>query len=158
MRYGPVLAAACASVLLAAPHRPTVYPNSSIAILAMTEGPQRLLWLAAQDGLYRFDGLHYQRIAGYPLASARFLASSSDGSIWIAGDEGLVRYRDAQFRVMVRDKIAALAEGDGYVIVKTQLDDWKIGIDGSIRRLGFGLRGKDRFLWQFESFFQIAKW
>src|SRR3954471_24500221 len=104
--------------LAGASHRLRVYPNSAITILAIAEGPDRLLWLAAEDGLYRFDGLHYHKIPDFPFASARFLAFTSDGSLWAAGHEGLVRYKN-RFEVILRDSVENMAARPDRVFLRT---------------------------------------
>ena len=57
------------SVTYAAPHRLRVYPNAALRAFAIAQGPDEFLWLAASDGLYRFDGFHYHKITAFPLAS-----------------------------------------------------------------------------------------
>ena len=81
------------------PHRLRVYPNS-LTIFSIAQGPDGMLWLAAEDGLYRFDGFHYHKIPNFPFASARFVAFTSDGSLWAADFEGVTRVRNNKFEIV----------------------------------------------------------
>src|SRR5258708_7205866 len=84
----------------AAPNRLRVYPNS-LTIFSMAQGPDGMLWLAAEDGLYRFDGFHYHKITGYPFASARFVAFTRDGTLWVADFQGIPRFPNNPFTVIL---------------------------------------------------------
>ena len=115
---------------VAAPHRLRVHPNPSITIVAMTQGPDGFLWLAAEDGLYRFDGLHYQKIPDFPFASARFVALTGDGALWVAGREGLARYKD-RFEVVLREGVVGMAALPDQVFVKMERLA-SVHLDGSV--------------------------
>jgi ligand-binding sensor domain-containing protein len=110
----------------AALHRMTVHPNPSLIILAITEGPDGLLWLAATDGLYRFDGLHYHKITGYPFSSARFVGFTKDGSLWAGDFQGLARMRDGRFEVVLHDDVRSMA---------AYPDEVYAGIPGGLARI-----------------------
>lgn len=118
----------------AAPHRLRVYPNS-LTIFSIAQGPDGLLWLAAEDGLYRFDGFHYHKITSFPFASARFVAFTRDGSLWVADFEGLTRVRNNRFEVVLTEEVSGMAAYPDQVFVKVPKDLLQIGVDGSIRRL-----------------------
>jgi ligand-binding sensor domain-containing protein len=134
-RLTAIVAILClAASLTAAPHRLRVHPNPSITILSITQGPDGFLWLAAEDGLYRFDGLHYQKIRDFPFASARFVAFTSDGALWAAGREGLARYQD-HFEVILREAVKGMAALPDQVYVS--LDRLaSVHLDRSVHRLG----------------------
>jgi ligand-binding sensor domain-containing protein len=128
------LAFCLSASLLAAPHRFRVYPNSSITILSMAQGPDGFLWLAAADGLYRFDGFHFHKIPDFPFSAARFVTFTQDGSLWAGSHEGLVRYTE-RFHVVLREEVLALVSIGHDVIAKLTLrDNVRVGTDGSIER------------------------
>src|SRR6476660_6028260 len=91
----------------ASPHRIRLYPNPSMVVNSMAESPDGFLWLAAVDGLYRFDGFHFHKIPAFPLPSARFVGFTRDGSLWCAGLEGLVRFHQNRFDVIMRENVIA---------------------------------------------------
>src|SRR5438552_5150739 len=117
----------------AVPHRLRVYPNPAITILSIAQGPDGFLWLAAGDGLYRFDGLHYQKIPDFPFASSRFVAFTGDGALWSGGREGLVRFKD-RFEIVLHEEVFGMAALPDQVFVS--LDHLaSVHLDGSVHRL-----------------------
>ena len=123
-----------------ATHRYRVHPNPTISIFAIAEGPDGLLWLAASDGLYRFDGLHYHKIPGYPFTSARTLGFTSDGSLWVGDFSGLARYREGRFTTVLHEVVVSLAAYPDQVFASLQGRLARIGLDGTVRWLDVATR------------------
>ena len=132
--FSALLVCALPDTSAAAAHRLRVYPNPSIAVNAIAESPDGFLWLAAADGLYRFDGLHYDKIPGFPFASARFVVFTRDGSLWCGGQEGLTRFHHNRFDVLSKESVIALAAYPDEVFVRLGLLT-RFGLDGSKRNL-----------------------
>ena len=118
----------------AAYHRLRTYPNPNIAVNAIAESPDGFLWLAAGDGLYRFDGLHYHRIPAYPFSSARFVAFTRDGSIWCGGVDGLARFHNGRFDIVTRENLTGLAAYPEEVFARLAVLN-RIGLDGALHPL-----------------------
>lgn len=124
----------------AAPHRQRVYPNSSITIFSIAQGPDGFLWLAAADGLYRFDGFRYDKIPNFPFLSADSVGFTQDQSLWCSGPEGLVRGRNNQFTILTREPTGSLAVYPNQVFARMQNGLARIGLDGSVTRLNEVIR------------------
>jgi len=70
------------------------------AIFAIAQTPDGYLWLGAEYGLFRFDGIHavpWQPPAGQHLPSAPYsLLASRDGTLWIGTFAGLVSWNGSK--------------------------------------------------------------
>src|SRR5262249_6241360 len=112
-----------------------VYPNTSITVFSMAEGPDGFLWLAATDGLYRFDGFHYHKITSFPFGSARYVAFTRDGSMWCGSLDGATRFRNGSFDVVLSDEVDGFAAYPDQLFVRLIKGFVRIGLDGSMRRV-----------------------
>jgi signal transduction histidine kinase/ligand-binding sensor domain-containing protein len=77
----------------------------------LAQGADGWLWVASPSGLYRFDGVRFERIDkvyGHPLASNNInaLAIAPDGAIWVG-------YRIGGLSVFRKDGAHTYAEADG---------------------------------------------
>ena len=61
------------------------------------------LWVGTGNGLFRYDGAHFQRFGmeeGLPSASVRGLKEGPDGSIWVVTGRGLARSHGDSFQAV----------------------------------------------------------
>ncbi|WP_235914357.1 sensor histidine kinase [Rugamonas rivuli] len=75
------------------------------------QGPDGWLWIATPTGMYRFDGVRFERtdkIHGYPLESSNImgLTTAPDGAVWVG-------YRVGGVSVFRKDGAHTYAEQDG---------------------------------------------
>jgi hypothetical protein len=137
----PILFLLLAAILSAAPHRFREHPNAALTITSMAEDPRGMLWLAATDGLFRFDGLHYQRFPGAPFRSVRFVGTTQDGSMWIAGQSGLARYRGGKWEVASTEDVSSFAVASDMVFFGVNRRVHRIDMHGRTTRMPQEARG-----------------
>lgn len=80
-------------------------------VTKFAQGPDGWLWIATPTGLYRFDGVHFERIDalhGHPLDSGNImaLAATPDGALWVG-------YRVGGVSVFRKDGAHTYLERDG---------------------------------------------
>jgi len=128
-------------------------PQNSVHAVAQTA--DGFLWFGTEEGLVRFDGVHFQvynreDFAGLASDYVTALAAAPDGSLWIGTDSGLSRFTPAQpgssagqFQILAASglagsRITALCPGhDGslwvgavrglYRVVKDRIENWTVG-------------------------------
>ncbi|MEO6277566.1 diguanylate cyclase [Roseateles sp.] len=77
----------------------------SLGVRAAVQDAEGFLWVGTENGLYRFDGVHFRRIgAGQGLSWINALAPQADG-LWVGTDEGLWRWH--------RGKLVSVPLADG---------------------------------------------
>ena len=95
--------------------RDGVFPG---LIYCIAQTPDGYLWLGAESGLLRFDGVHsvaWQPTAGQQLPSSyvKSLLAARDGRLWIGTDKGLASWKDGtltQYPTLAGGAIIAIVE------------------------------------------------
>jgi len=103
----------CLYGLQAVPIRTQIFPSDHPRRIFNVSGDRHgLVWLAAdQDGVYRFDGFHYQKIPGFPLSTARLIAVEPGGAVWAGGKAGLARYDNSAWTLVLNTPVEDIAMG-----------------------------------------------
>jgi tRNA A-37 threonylcarbamoyl transferase component Bud32/ligand-binding sensor domain-containing protein len=81
-----------------------LFTDSSQAItpLEIAEDASGYLWLAAEQGVFRFDGRHFARIAG-PFGHPLSLAILAGSTVLVGTDTGLFQYHDGSVARLTTD-------------------------------------------------------
>ncbi len=75
-------------------YRYRLHREPVLFVTGMVETEDGALWVASQQGLFHYDGFHFQKYELSGMAVPKELALTSDGSLWIGSEEGLFRSRD----------------------------------------------------------------
>lgn len=132
LRWGVVpLLWLCGSAFAAAPDRTvfqykhtgwSVTDGAPPAVYALAQGRDGYLWVGSSTGLYRFDGLTFERIAPHTAESGASrvsaLLAADDGSVWVGYDSGKI----ATYNSSVLRLERSVPGSDAYVmnLVETQ--------------------------------------
>ncbi|HBY64126.1 MAG TPA: hypothetical protein DEH78_30250 [Solibacterales bacterium] len=109
LAYSLLFGVCLASASTAGGYRTRAYPLPAFTPNRLAVTSDGILWVAANDGLHRFDGFRYSLVPGFPYTRPGSLAVTSDGVLWIGGEFGLVRYEKSQFRLVNESWSWALA-------------------------------------------------
>ncbi len=122
-------------------------PQNFVSALAQT--PDGYLWLGSEEGLIRFDGVHFAIYtpSNTPALSTgwvKALWADSDGTLWIGtGGGGLVRYRDGVFTAFTHedglsdDRVGAvLRDRSGRLWIGTEGGGLARFVDGRFETVG----------------------
>jgi ligand-binding sensor domain-containing protein len=113
-----------------------VPPGTDVTVTGIATDPQDFLWVATNQGLFRFDGAHFHRFNSEPLTH---VALTSDGWVWAGGPRGLLAIRREQTRKMLTGPVIGLvARGAEIVVSSPQV--WQGGIQG-LRATGVTANG-----------------
>lgn len=88
-------------------------PQNTVQALAQTK--DGFIWAGTQDGLVRFDGVHFDvfTTASHASLSCDYitaLAVDANGDLWVGAEHGLFRFKNGQF-----ESFQASALGDDYI-------------------------------------------
>jgi tRNA A-37 threonylcarbamoyl transferase component Bud32 len=118
-----------------------------LAIHAIAAGTDDFLWIAADQGLFRFDGTHFHLVDREPLTQ---VAVTTDGWVWGGGDQGLITFRQGERRKLLSVKVSGLV-ARGKEVVLSAGGVWRGTLDG-LSKLGVESNGslaldRERRVW-----------
>ena len=122
-RWGSCGLIAALSILSAGQFRFQVYRNPSLFVTGMAEDRAGRLWIASQQGLYRFDGFHFEPITAPGVTWTSDVDITADGTVWISTREGLLRYC-GQFDTVFRDPVEQVASIGNSLLFRGRYGTW----------------------------------
>jgi diguanylate cyclase (GGDEF)-like protein len=72
----------------------------SLAAMRLAQDASGYLWVATQDGAYRYDGTHFDRFGlneGLPSTFLSSIRAAHDGSVWVGTGAGTARFDGKRF-------------------------------------------------------------
>lgn len=87
-------------------------PGSQLYATRFMEDDQGMLWIGAQQGLFRYEGRNLVDMAtrfGLPEGDWILLGKDTRGGIWLACPKGLYRFADGQFEFLTRKTYGGIA-------------------------------------------------
>ena len=125
--------------------------NQSIRVLLQDRAG--FLWIGTENGLFRFDGVHFQayrREQGLPAADIVALHEAGDGTLWVGTPAGLARRRADRFESVamgvarqVKDRTGIASDQSGTLFVATERG-LAIGRADAGGKWVFEIRGPER--------------
>ncbi len=76
----------------------------SLAAMRLAQGADGYLWVATQDGAYRYDGTRFERFGlqeGLPSTFLTSLRAVHDGSVWVGTAAGTARFNGKRFEIVL---------------------------------------------------------
>lgn len=103
----------------------------NLAAMRLAQDAAGFLWVATQDGVYRYDGNRFARFGldeGLPSTYVQNVQAAPDGSVWVITYGGLARFNGRRFVAVVAPTppISALSIDDANTV-------WLAGADGLTR-------------------------
>ncbi len=97
-----------------------------LAINSVAAAADNFLWIASDEGLFRFDGAHFHQASKEPASS---VAVTTDGWVWTGSDRGLIAFRSGESRKMFSQSISSVVARGNEVLVNAN-GIWRGSIGG----------------------------
>ncbi len=133
-----------------------LHREPSLFVTGIVETPEGALWVASKQGLFRYDGFHFESHPLPNLVVPQELAATADGRLWVGSEDGLFTLEAGKWKTIVRGiarQVTALGQSvlfrshDGVYRVDGSGQRRRIDICGDGARLRPILKGKGQDLY-----------